>query len=320
MPLFRRKPFNRRLGRDRVLDVKLRSSKVRAARLRMVAVSLGSCFAVLLSGYLGWCAIHWGLDEYIYTNRSFAIQELDIQTDGVISVEQLRRWSGIKPMENLLALDLDRVKRNLQLVSCIELATVEKVPPHTLRIRVFEREPIAQINLARPRAGGGVDLVTHYVDAKGYVLLPLEPSQRVAPSAQQYDHLPTLSIVNSLDAQPGKRLDSPQVQAALQLIQTFERSPMAGLADLQRIDLTSPEVLLVTTGQGSEIIFGLRDHDRQLARWREIFEVGHRAGKHLATLDLAVSNHIPARWVESSSVPQAPVKPVRTANSRKKHV
>jgi len=320
MPFFRRKPANRRLGREHVLDVKLRASKVRAARARMAALSLGSCFAVLLGGYLAWRSVRWGLDEYVYNNQAFAIQEIDIETDGVISVDQLRRWTGVKPEANLLALDLGRVERNLKLVSAIESVSIERVPPHTLRIRVFEREPVAQINLPRPRAGGGVELVPHHVDAKGYVILPLERSQRDVPADQHMDQLPILSGINPNEAQPGRRLESPQVQAALQLIVSFDRSPMAGLADLRRIDISVPEVLQVSTGQGSEVTFSLKEHDRQLARWREVFEAGHRMGKHIASIDLAVSNNLPVRWFDATAAVPPPAKPAKTTTLRRKHV
>ena len=49
---FKRKPKNRRLGREQVLDVKLRSSQVRAARMRMFALSLGGVFAAVFGLYL----------------------------------------------------------------------------------------------------------------------------------------------------------------------------------------------------------------------------------------------------------------------------
>lgn len=320
MRLFRRKPANRRLGREHVLEVKLRASKVRAARARMAAVSLGSCFAVLLGGYLGYRAMCWALDEYVYDNQTFVIQEVDIQTDGIIAVDQLRRWTGIKPNANLLALDLALVERNLKLVSAIESVAIERVPPHTLRIRVFEREPIAQINLPRPRNGGGVELLPFHVDPKGYVMLPVAGAHQLVPGSRQFEQLPVLSGINPNEAQPGRRLESAQVQAALQLILSFDRSPMAGLADLRRIDVSSPEVLLVSTGQGSEVTFALKEHERQLARWREVFEAGQRAGKTLASLDLAVSNNIPARWVDATAVPQPISKPVKTPNPRRKHV
>ena len=43
---------NRRLGREFVLDVKLRSSQVRAKRFRMAAVALGSIFAAVAAVFL----------------------------------------------------------------------------------------------------------------------------------------------------------------------------------------------------------------------------------------------------------------------------
>src|SRR5207249_11386834 len=138
---------NRRLGREHVLDVKVRSSQVRKARTRGLAISLGVAFGLLFGVYLLWRAGEWGLSLLVYENKAFALQELDIQTDGVISLDQLRRWTAAKPGENLLALDLARVKRNLELVPLIQSVSVERILPHALRIRVIEREPIAQINV-----------------------------------------------------------------------------------------------------------------------------------------------------------------------------
>jgi cell division septal protein FtsQ len=64
------------------------------------------------------------------------------------------RWSGVREGENLLGLDLARVKRDLELVPLIRSAAVERVPPNTLRIRVSEREPLARV-LAPQAASSG---------------------------------------------------------------------------------------------------------------------------------------------------------------------
>jgi cell division septal protein FtsQ len=148
-----RKSKNRRLGREYVLDVKLRSSQVRAARVRMFAVSLGVLFATVFGLYLLWRTGEWALDRLVYDNKAFAIQDIDVQTDGVIGVDQLRRWMGVKPGQNLLALDLARVKRDLELVPLVQSVSVERILPRTLRVRVVEREPLAQINVPRPKPG-----------------------------------------------------------------------------------------------------------------------------------------------------------------------
>jgi len=95
---------------------------------------------------------------------------------------------------------------------------------------------------------------------------------------------------------------------------------MAGLVDLQRIDVGAPEVLVVTTGQGGEVTFGLQDLDRQLRRWREIYELGQRTHRSIASLDLAVTNNIPARWLEASIAPGPSPKPPKIVRTKKKNV
>jgi cell division septal protein FtsQ len=317
---FNRKPKNRRLAREFVLDVKLRSSQVRTARMRLAASAVAVAFATLLGLFLIWRLGEWSLTRLVYENHSFAIREIDVQTDGVIAIDQLRRWAGVKLEDNLLALDLGRVKRDLELVPLIQSASVERILPHTLRLRITEREPIAQINVPHPNPSGGVEWTTFHVDPEGYVMLPLDFRQRAALPNQAFEQFPVLSGINPNDLQPGRRVEAGQLQAALQLIVAFAQSPMAGLVDFKKIDVSAPEVLLVTTGQGSEVTFGLSDPDQQLRRWREIFDLGQKLNRAVATLDLAVSNNIPARWLEASLVPPIPAKAPKPLRNKKKHV
>jgi POTRA domain, FtsQ-type len=316
----KRKPKNRRLGREQVLDVKLRSSQVRAARTRLTAVSLGAVFAAVFGLYLLYRAGDWGLNRLVYENKAFAVERIDVQTDGAISVDQLRRWAGVKPEENLLALDLARVRRDLELIPLLQSVSVERILPHTLRIRVTEREPIAQVNVPRPGPTGGFESSVYQLDADGWVMLPLDPRQRATPLNQPEDPLPVILGIGANALQPGRRLDGPQVQAALQFLVAFGQSPMAELVDLKEVDVASPEVLLVTTGQGSKVTFGLTDFDRQLRRWQAVFEEGRKTGCAIATLDLAVADNIPLRWLEPSAVPPAAPKSPKPLRLKKKHV
>jgi len=315
---FKRKSKNRRLGREFVLDVRLRSSQLRAARGRMAAIALGVVFATVFGVFLLWRAGEWTLDRLVYENRAFAVESIDIQTDGVIAVEQLRRWAGLRLGQNLLALDLARVKRDLELVSLVRSVSVERVLPHTLRIRVTEREPLAQINVARPKPGGGVEMGAYQLDEDGYVMLPIDSRQRATAPPEPEQTLPVIAVSNALDIQPGRTNDTRQIQAAIQFLLAFERSSMAGLVEVKRIDTASPEVIIVTTADGSDVTFGLSDFDQPLRRWQRIFTEGQKTNRAIATLDLAVTNSIPARWLEASAVPPTTPKSPRT--SRKKHV
>ena len=151
-------------------------------------------------------------------------------------------------------------------------------------------------------------------------MMPLDPRHRAAPLNQPDDPLPVISGVSASALQPGRRLALPQVQAALQFLVAFEQSPMAGLADLNRVDVSSPEVLVATTAQGSQVTFGLTDFEQQLLRWHAVFERGQKVGSAIATLDLAVTNNSPLRLLEPGSVPPTPPKSPKPLRPKKKHV
>ena len=309
------------MGRQFVLDVKLRSSQVRARRMRLAAIAIGGVFSAVAALYLAWQASLCVLNVLIYENKAFAIHDIDAQTDGIIAPDQLRRWSGIQLGQNLFALDLAGVKRNLELVSIIRTVSLEKVLPHTIRLRVAERDPVAQLSVARPRAGGGLEMVQFLLDADATVILPLTPAQcAVGSQPPAPDLLPLIVGPSSTEVQPGRRLDSPQMRAALDLILAFQQSSMQALADVKRVDAFTPDVLVIRTGQGSEITFSLKNPDQQLLRWQSIFEEGQRRNKAIASLDLAVSNSVPVTWMDAGSVAQVPVKPAKQIRNRKKHV
>ena len=168
------------------------------------------------------------------------------------------------------------------------------------------------------RPVAGIDYSVWHLDPDGWVMPPLDPRQRVAAPNPLGEQLPLISFPRSDQVQPGRRIPAPQVQAALQLIVAFEHSPMAGLVELRRIDVSSSEILTVTTGQGSEVTFGLTDLEQQLRRWREIYDWGQKIGKAISTLDLAVTNNIPARWLEASAVPASVPKLPKVLRTRKK--
>ncbi len=312
---------NRRLRRTHVLDVKLRSDQVQATRLRLGLLALVVPAVTVLALVIVWRIGVATLNAFVYENADFAIQQIDVQTDGVIAPEQLRRWTGVKPGANLIALDLAAVKRNLELVSVIDSVSVERVLPRTLKIRVTERDPIAQVNVPRADGATGIAVSVFQLDADGMVMQPLDPRLCTVPLAKMNSELPVIAGVNAFQLQPGRRMELPQVQAALQLILAFDKSPMAGLVDLRRVDISAPGVVIATTGQGSVITFGAENLDQQLRRWRQIYDLGVRQQRAIASVDLAVANNVPVRWMLASAAPLTLTpKAVKPVKNRRKNV
>ena len=313
---------NRRMHRHNVLDVKLRSDQVRATRMRLGVLLFLAVIGPFFGIYLLWRVGEVMLNAFVYENKDFAIQQVDVQTDGVIAPEQLRRWAGVKPGANLIALDLAAVKRNLELVSAVDSVSVERVLPRTLKIRVTERDPIAQVYVPRADGSSGIAVSVFQLDVDGVVMQPLEPRLCTVSLTQLNSQLPVISGMNAFQMQPGRRVELPQVQAALKLVSAFASSPMAGLVDLRRVDVSAPGIIIATTGQGSQITFGLENFELQLRRWREIYDYGKQANKgDIAAADLAVANNVPVRWMLASSAPVTTTpKTVKPSKTRRKNV
>jgi len=205
------------------------------------------------------------------------------------------------------------------MVPMLASASVMRIPPQTLRILVREREPVAQVSILRPGPEGARVPGVYLVDAEGFVMLPLEPPARAQRLGSADEPLPRLDGLKSQELQLGRRLTSPQTTAALRLISAFAYSPMAGLVDLQSVDVAASDVLVVTTAQRSEVTFGLEAPDQQLRRWRAIYDLGQRLNRNAASIDLAVSNNVPVRWLEATVTPP-PAKAPKTTRPRKRHV
>jgi cell division septal protein FtsQ len=308
---------NRRFGeREHLLDVKLRTSQARTARLRVGGVFLA--VVVLLAA--AWRGGQWLLDALIYRNDAFAIQQINVETDGVLTDASIRNWAMVRPGQNLMALDLARVQRNLQLQPPIQFAAVERVLPHTLKLTITEREPIAQTLVTVARPGGGVDQFVYDFDEDGYTMQPLDPHWRKAPPLPG-EWLPILVDVTAGDVPLGRQTDSPQIRGALQLIAAFDHSPMAGMAELKSINVAVPEILQVTTSQGAQITFSLNQFDAQLRRWRLIYDQYQKWGRAITWLDLSIANNLPVRSVALNGAPLLPTpQPGKPPRTKRKHV
>jgi cell division septal protein FtsQ len=311
---------NRRfVERAYMLDVKLRTRQMRAARWRAAGVGLGGLAALGLFVLLFWRGGEWLLNYAAYDNATFAIQRIEVSSDGVISPAVIRRWAMVKPGENLLALDLMRVKRDLELQPPIAFVAVERILPGTLRLFITERQPVAQTIALQPRRGGGVSHVIYDFDPDGYVLQPPDPAWRMTP-APTNETLPLLTGVPLVELQPGRQVELSQIRAALRLLSDLDHSPMAGMVELQSINVAAPEILEATTSQGAQITFSLDQFDLQLRRWREISDQYRQWGKAITSLDLSVSNNLPVRWMAAGGMPPLPHQTAKPVKTKRKNV
>jgi cell division septal protein FtsQ len=320
-----RKKQNRRFHREHILEVRMHSKHVREARMRWAMRTVSWVVGLVGLGIALWKGTQWSLDEFVYRNPTFAVRLIDLETDGVLPRDQLRLWTGIKMGDNLFALDLQRVRRDLELNSLIRQASVERILPGTLWVRVSEREPVAQFVVWQINPNGeGMMPVTFYVDGEGHLIKPAELPRTNPSLLEEFQNLPRLVGVAKEEIVFDKPVDTARLQAAIQFLRAFRQASISDQLDVLEIHVDVRNVLEVTTSLNSRIRFGYHDHALQLQRWRLVEDYARQAARAVQTLDLSVTNNVPARWQDISAVPPVPptkpTKPTNPRSQRKKNV
>ena len=296
-----------------MLDVRSRAKPLQAVRIRMALSALAISTGIVLVLFVCWKGGEYALDRLVYTNPTLSVAQVRIDTDGIIPIEQILAWSNVRKGENLLALDLPRIKRDLELVPLIESATVERILPRDLVVTVREREPIARVVVfARRETDGLLEPSTIYLDEHGMVIPPVLRALNSSGFEAATKFLPAITGVGTTSFRPGHLVSSPPILAALKWIRAFQSSAMAGHVDIRAIDIASQSTLLVSTEQGNEIAFAYHDFETQLARWRAVHTWGMQRTQALASLDLAVTNYVPVIWANPTNAVPA-VRPLQAS-------
>ncbi len=298
---------NKKTTQKNVLSVKVQSQQTRRERLRWLRSVVALAVALVALVLVSWLGGGFALDRLVYENESFAVTEMDYRTDGIISENQLQNWGGVRVGDNLLSLDLLRIKRNIELTPRVKMASVERILPDTLQVRVTERVPMAQIWVWQ-RGGdgpGGYDCVRLQVDESGHLMPPIAGRSVVNPEQQAEWSLPVIAGIELKTLRslaPGRAAELPKLQSAMNLIRAYRRSSLAGEIDLRVVDLSQPRILRVTTGDGGQIDLATSRLSQQFSRWARIRAHGEKFGFVIETMDLSVTNNVPVRWMLSPTI------------------
>jgi len=128
-----------------------------------------------------------------------------------ITPNHRRRWTrddatasrgvaGVAVGQNLLSLDLEAVRRNLEVLPLVRHVEVRRLLPQKLFIHVDER-----IAVARLRSSTDSELL---IDRSGFVMKPLRSTDGTIVRPQTVGPVPTLSGVPLADVHVGKPVQS----------------------------------------------------------------------------------------------------------------
>lgn len=260
-------------------------------------------------GWMGWKGVRSTVDAFLLRNDAFALRYFHFRTDGRLSRDQVLRWTGVQPGENIWALDLAQIKRNLEMASMVRSAVVERIIPDRLRVRIWERRPVFKAYFLSPdkERKGRMFLKPYMIDSSGFVFLPRVGEGEELERESFWQRLPELTGISGLRLIPGERARPGQIDFAIQTLAAFRSSSMADRIRIRSIDVSKKQALVVKTSDRQEVTLGRGEivwdaarREKKLAtqfrRWEIMLNKARRENMRLISLDLSVKNNHPFQW------------------------
>ena len=156
--------------------------------------------------------------------------------------------AAINPQSNLLAIDLKKMCQQLENSPWIERAQVKRTLPDQLNISIWERKPVALINLNQ----------LHLVDEKGTVFKKAEREDGLT--------LPILTGITWEDMMSNQKMHTALINQALSLMELFEGEaiPLSAISEIH-LDPTLG-LTVFTTHSATQIELGFAPFQEKLKR------------------------------------------------------
>ena len=154
----------------------------------------------------------------------------------------------------MLGLRLRRIGEQLAKNAWIEKVQVRRYFPHTIRIEVVEREPVAVVNMG----------FLYYLDAKGEVFKPLTQGDSL--------NFPVITGITEDDLARDPKGAREMLTGAVALMDMLKKGSAFTLADVSEIHIDKGFGLtLFTAGGGVPVRLGKDGYETKLARFATVY-------------------------------------------------
>ena len=185
-------------------------------------------------------------------------------------------------------MDIAATRAAVEKLPQVETAEVQRQLPNRLSITITERRPVAWVTAKVADDPTAVEN-SFLIDVTGTVM-------RARTILPEYYHMPIISGVETGNLVPGQRVNTFEMQSALELVRLNADSTRF---QVRNIDLAKGYCLVVTDQKRAHITFGLDRLEAQLARLNRLLDVIEPTGKEIQTVNLLVERNVPVTFYES---------------------
>ena len=217
---------------------------------------------------------------FLHDPRFFIDTAEEIQIDGNthVSRAQLLNIFGEDIGRNLFRVPLDERRSDLEALPWVEHATVMRLLPNRLRVRVVERRPVAFV-----RQGGRIGLV----DAAG-VLLDL-------PTGDNGGEHYSFPVLTGVDESEPLTTRAARMKIYMQFIKALDAGGMKVSDTLSEVDISDPDdVKAMIPDHTSEVQvhFGAEDYLARYQKYEQQLPVWRGQYPNLSSVDMRYPNQV----------------------------
>lgn len=295
----KRRSGGRLLKTQGLLEVKVRSEIAHRQRNRAIAMVLCK---LMLAIFMVGGAVYGGravVDRMFLQNPEYNLAAVEIADDGgALARELVLSTANLTLGQNIFTVSLAKAREALAKLPQVERVDLQRSLPNKIVIDITERRPVAWLAEAKATDPSASEK-SFLVDSKGVLFRP-------KIQLPEYLRLPAIYGVPVENYLPGETVDTPEVCAALELVQ---KNSDANRFRLQSLDLSLGYCMIATDAKRAKLTFGIDDIGRQLERLGAVLDYAAAQGKEIRKVNLMVERNIPAILADPSAPPAASETP-----------
>lgn len=228
-------------------------------------------------------------DAIFFENEEFVLRQLNFVSDGVLTERNLSEISNVSAGMKLLELDLDRIRERIEKIPVVADVVVSREMPDKLNIAVEERIPVAWISCPPLGVRPGDMERGFLIDEHGYIFRCLDLTAEI-------ETLPIIENFAMEDPVEGSQLKDSGVLGAIRLIEESSVLSDDGSMDVHLVRLRNEWSLQCRYRSGLQAVFATYELERGISDLRIVLAKAEKIGQHLATVDVSMSENIPATF------------------------
>lgn len=296
-PRPRRRPA-RRKRREHLLEVTATAETERRRRNQKMLLYVFE--GVFLAGLLAvaWFGVTLFIEQFFTKNDAYAVRVVEVNTDGVMTREEVLAKTGIHEGLNIFSLNLESAQQALALIPEVKSASVQRNLPNTVTISIEARRPVAWVAPGDTGADPSTMETSCLVDEDGVMIKP----QGFEAS---HTRLPVVYGVPTEQWRIGDKIEMPGLQAALQLFGLADERTNPEV-DLRAADISKGWCIVAWNDPQTRLTFGPQDLPAQLDRLQVILSHVEQTSRRIATANLIPERNTPVTFI-GDAPPEAEV-------------